>query len=90
MYSYIYADRNLNYFVGCKTKEGIEKAALDYIKNMAGYDMPRNATRALQDVFAALDKKDAKEAIDAWNYYARTEQNITVSCHLIEPLVIVE
>jgi hypothetical protein len=90
MYSYIYADRALNYFVGHKTKEGINKAALDYIKNMAGYELPPNASRAHRDVFDAVQKQDVQAAIEAWNYYARTELNSTVACHKIEPLVIVE
>lgn len=89
-YSYIYADRGLNYFVGHKTEEGINKAALDYIKNMAGYEMPNNASRAHKEVFDAIKKNDVRLAIEAWNYYAKTELNTTVACHKIEPLVIVE
>jgi hypothetical protein len=90
MYSYIYADRGLNYFVGHKTREGIDKAALDYIKNMAGFEPPPHASRAHKEVFNAIQSKDVKAAIEAWNYYARTELNYTVACHTIEPLVIVE
>jgi hypothetical protein len=90
MYSYIYADRALNYFVGSKTTDGINKAALDYIKNMAGYELPPHASRAHKEVFAAIQKQDVQAAIEAWNYYARTELNYTVACHKIEPLVIVE
>lgn len=89
-YSYIYADRGLNYFVGHQTKEGIEKTALDYIKNMAGFELQPNASKALREVFAAIDRKDAYAAIEAWNYYARTELHATVACHTIEPLVITE
>jgi hypothetical protein len=88
MYSYIYADRQVNHFVGHKTQEGIERLALRYIQDMIGF--PVNPTIAQKEVIDALQEKNAKKAMSAWDYFARTELNQTVACHVIEPLVIVE
>jgi hypothetical protein len=51
---------------------------------------PVNPTIAQKEVIDALQEKNAKKAMSAWDYFARTELNQTVACHVIEPLVIVE
>ncbi len=102
MYSYIYADGRaiISYAAGSKTKDGIERIALDHIKNMIRgeieYKTPSvfgaDATQPpeVQNILDAVEAKDILKSIEAWNYYATTFMKLTITCHKIERFNIVE
>lgn len=84
MFSYIYADektgQGLGYFVVHTSEDGTNKEALRHIKDLFEAT-GKQASKKLQQ---ALNNKNAKEAIEAWNEYSVSELNIGIYYHNID------
>ena len=93
MFAYIYADNNSGRDIGAflthQTEQGINEAAINHISGMIGY-MEQNASKAMRDVFSAIERQDVAGAIDAWNHYSTSELKNTITCHRVEPIKLVE
>jgi hypothetical protein len=95
MFSYVYANgtdgqRGLTYYVAAETEAGINKLALEFISGMIGDYRTQDANPPLKPAIDAVEAKDIKAAIEAWNEFATTELQQTIARHHIEPIELIE